>query len=481
MPKTFHDLQIQLKEATEDLNATKIESIIVDVVNTGVTRISDSKIGDGTVAGAIEVGRNIASYLGCGPSGGRCKASLATAGQFTPLWTKLYGPASGAATTPKTDIIVAGKRISVKKGAARLMSGSPAEAVATFYAATQDPAVRKHLDILEDKTMAAIGRAFERQKRKFKGSDQTIGGFRIKGEVGSLLKTGSNSILNWVDEFQTELTGLFDEAFSNNPSLKVSFVKEAMSGMHKFGKDSLACAEWVLATTGIGQDPVLHQIDNSYVTKIAGKCNISSTFKTNSVKSKTAEANLRKATTVMSVGIDSSEDSKKIANELLRLAKGSGILNKEIKDLNKRGDTKKVNFLMGKKADDARELLRSYDAVTIGRVVANLSKSSPRLAKWIRDGQKGLLPENTTPRRLNAITEHMIGSYNQGLITEQELQEGMLDWFYSTMNSLKNNKSFAGSLGLRRTESMGLDVKALANTYGIGVAIIFNNSKIDFS
>ena len=57
---------------------------------------------------------------------GRAKSSL------TGEWKK-YGATD---TTPKTDILIGNKRLSLKIGMAQLMSGGKSESLATFYAAT---------------------------------------------------------------------------------------------------------------------------------------------------------------------------------------------------------------------------------------------------------------------------------------------------------------------------------------------------------
>ena len=56
---------------------------------------------------------------------GRAKSSL------TKFWSS-YGATD---TTPKTDILIGNKRLSLKIGMAQLMSGGPAESKATFFAA----------------------------------------------------------------------------------------------------------------------------------------------------------------------------------------------------------------------------------------------------------------------------------------------------------------------------------------------------------
>ena len=57
----------------------------------------------------------------------------------TSEWNTYFGPggAKGSTLTPKTDLLVGNKRISLKTGDAQLMSGGPPEARATFYSAAK--------------------------------------------------------------------------------------------------------------------------------------------------------------------------------------------------------------------------------------------------------------------------------------------------------------------------------------------------------
>ena len=76
---------------------------------------------------------------------GRAKSGL------TSFW-KSHGATD---TTPKTDILIGDKRLSLKIGAAQLMSGGKAESTATFYAAmeksqiTESTQVQNVMNILE--------------------------------------------------------------------------------------------------------------------------------------------------------------------------------------------------------------------------------------------------------------------------------------------------------------------------------------------
>ena len=168
MPKTFHDLHAQLiREASSnedgDSDATVLEGIIVDVINTGKTEKKDKKVGVpnhpiaglGTVAGAIAVGKDVVSRLRA--KDWKCNsASLAQHETVSKNWQIAYGETT-ANTTPNTDILVDGKQVSIKKGPGQLMSGTVGkETRATFWAAIGDTALKGDGDILTHETTVAI-------------------------------------------------------------------------------------------------------------------------------------------------------------------------------------------------------------------------------------------------------------------------------------------------------------------------------------
>ena len=81
-----------------------------------------------------KVGERIAKKLKLKGLGGKMPKNIY---QASAQWNKYFAPgkAKGSTLTPKTDIIVGKKRISVKTGDAVLMSGEAKEATATFYTA----------------------------------------------------------------------------------------------------------------------------------------------------------------------------------------------------------------------------------------------------------------------------------------------------------------------------------------------------------
>ena len=506
MPKTFHDLHAQLiREASSnedgDSDATVLEGIIVDVINTGTTKRKDSKVADGTVAGAVVVGKEVVSRLRA--KGWSCtSASLAPHGTVSKNWQIAYGD-TAANTTPKTDIIVDGKQVSIKKGPGQLMSGTLKETKATFWAAIGDAALKGDGDILTNKTTVAIEKCIVKMQRKLPPkitidgkvidnplADQSMAKFKGKGTVTDLQKKGTDHVFNYIDELQLDLTELFDKAFERNPELKVAFVKEAMTGERKFVPGSKAIAKYLLSTSKTGTEAVTHAITSQFIKSVASRSEVACRFKTGSIKNKMAKPGARVYDTSLSINVDTSETALPIVKQLLSKQKQSKDVYNKLKKLNKTplriADIDWCKTQLKLKAQDARNLIYPQntedrlDPLTIKKVIELLGKTSPRLAKWVESGGAGNLPESFTPTNLNTLTESMVELYEQELITEQELVEGMIDWLGALKNTLTNNATVAMAFGLRRTENMGSDLKNIADKFGIEVDVVVGKNEIDW-
>ena len=513
MPKTFHDLHAQLiREASSneegESDATMLEGIIVDVINRGTTEISDSKVADGTVAGAIAVGKEVIYRLRA--KDWKCNsASRAQRGTISKNWQIAYGDAD-ANTTPKTDILVDGKQVSVKKGPGQLMSGTVAETKATFWAALGDTALKGDGDILTHKTTVAIDKCLAKMQEVLPAqwkdtksgkvvvnprAGQSIAKFKGKGTVAQLqAKPDKDLVFNYIDELQAQLTELFDEAFERNPELKVAFVKEAMTGEHKFVPGSPAIAKYLLSTSKTGTEAVAHTITYQYIKALAPKCEVAFSFKTGSIKNKTAVLGARNYVSVLRVNANTSQTALPIVKGLLSKQKQSKDVYNKLKKLqdklNKTPlEIEKItwcNKQLQFKARDAKNLIYPQnpedrlDPLTIKKVIELLGKTSPRLAKWVESGGAGNLPENFASTNLNTLTESMVELYEQELITEQELVEGMIDWLGAISNTLTNNATVAMAFGLRRTENMGSNLKNIADKFGIEVNVVVGKNDIDW-
>ena len=194
-------------------------------------------------------------------------------------WNKYFAPgkARGSTLTPKTDIIIGKKKVSVKTGDAVLMSGEAKEAKATFYTAmdntgTVSDAVKKlrnHIDNLLPST------------------DMTKYG--IKGSKTDLQKAGKFAeveILKKADEAHHAFKKDMRAVFANSPDFSREFTFEAMTGKVKFGGND-GTADHFLVTDYEGLKPTIHKVTSSsdaYVGKIMKYVNPDVTFKSTSKK-----------------------------------------------------------------------------------------------------------------------------------------------------------------------------------------------------
>ena len=170
--------------------------------------------------------------------------------------------------TPKTDILVGSRRFSLKIGKAQLMSGSKAEALATFASAMEvidlssDPNVQQIYDMIEN----------------FSGSRIT------HGKVAKVLAAGEDKVLAEFDSLHQKAKVKLREVINSNDAFAMEFAREAMSGIRKFGAEAEATAEFMLVSSKDGNKVSIHSIyDDAYVLKIAKRMKMDCSFKTGSV------------------------------------------------------------------------------------------------------------------------------------------------------------------------------------------------------
>lgn len=194
---------------------------------------------------------------------GRAKSGL------TPFW-KSHGATD---TTPKTDILIGDMRISLKIGMAQLMSGGKSESTATFYAAvndssatiSKDPQYEITKNILEDFVTTSLA----------------------PGQLRPIIKSGENELVNKGEKAHKEAMSEMGKLFENNRDFKIAFAREAMSGYQKYGRTSLAAAEWMLVANHDGSGVQVHSVeDDGYCARIADKMKLQARFKTSSRKLK---------------------------------------------------------------------------------------------------------------------------------------------------------------------------------------------------
>lgn len=253
-------------------------------------KVFDSIMQDGEIQ---QAGRKIASYVQnyFGLSGkenaeqyGRAKTSL----------TKFWSSFGAKDTTPKTDILIGDKRLSLKMGTAQLMSGGKAESTATFQAALQkvpeiegSPQVQRVQAILEQFVTASLA----------------------PGQLRGIIKSGENEIVNAAEaahkQCMTELNKLFEE--SNE--FKIEFAREAMSGFAKYGDKSMAAAEFMLVATPRGDAQIHSVMDDAYCSNVANKINPRVRFKTSSRKVKGKKTGEYNYWSVVSLIVNAVEES----------------------------------------------------------------------------------------------------------------------------------------------------------------------------
>ena len=164
----------------------------------------------------------------------------------TPFWSKYGAGAKAASRTPKTDLYIGKYNISLKMGAAQLMSGFKEESFATFYAALEEtdglantPEVKDCISLIEK---------FSR-------------GITI-GTTASVIKNKTDDAVVDANRVHKELMNKLGVMFEKNSKFKFEFVKEAMSGYKKFGKGSRAAAEYFLVGGKGGKSVSFHSIDD---------------------------------------------------------------------------------------------------------------------------------------------------------------------------------------------------------------------------
>lgn len=182
----------------------------------------------------------------------------------------------GGNTTPKTDIKIGGKKISLKKGASQLMSGGPKESMSTFNTAAKASGL--------DKAMTDLATECQEGIKKLLGS--TLG--TQKGGKDAQVKAGvfdDDEVLSKADKFNQELKVKFANLFEQNPNFKREFVYEAMTGKVKFN-DNEGTADHFMVVDFNGTAN-FHKVDSSkapYVTKILKDVNPDVKFKSTSQK-----------------------------------------------------------------------------------------------------------------------------------------------------------------------------------------------------
>lgn len=177
-------------------------------------------------------------------------------GTLNPNWM-------GSDTTPKADMIVGKKGISLKKkGGSQLMSSKREETLSTFYAA---------LDFMNSESSEAtrLANRLSKVMKEFAVPQKlgTIGDFTMKAKKDYSKTRGAERKL--ADDYLkktnmfSKLTTEIREFFEDNPIFHKFFVYEAATGAYKFQPDPAAAADYIVAFDESGSTSI-HQISNGY-------------------------------------------------------------------------------------------------------------------------------------------------------------------------------------------------------------------------
>ncbi len=204
----------------------------------------------------------------------------------------------GSNKTPKTDIIIAKNKISLKKGASQIMSGGPDESLSTFHTALEaiggTGKFSKDLLRLASEVETGIMRLMPSHVGTQKGGAdiQKKGGTVYKNtkmKTGPIanVKAGSfdkDTVLKEGDALNLKLKKQFADLFAGNLEFKKEFVFEAMTGKVKFGgNEGTADSFLVVDYDGSAEYNVVKNSKAPYVTKILSKVNPDVKFKSTAV------------------------------------------------------------------------------------------------------------------------------------------------------------------------------------------------------
>ena len=254
---------------------------------------------------ALEAGEKIAAYVAkhFGNGGakaeqyGRAKASL------TSFW-KSHGAGD---ITPKTDILIGNKRLSLKIGMAQLMSGGRSESMATFYAA-----LNATPELRNDPQFLKVNEVFE----------SFVTSTLAPSQLRPLIKSGENEIVNSAEFAHKDCMRELGLLFQKSREFKIAFAREAMSGYQKFGAKSPAAAEFMLVATHDGSRVAIHSIDDDgYCEQIADSMKLQARFKTSSRKLKGVKTGEYNFWSVVSLIVDAM-GSEKLTEGVLDVVKG---------------------------------------------------------------------------------------------------------------------------------------------------------------
>jgi len=268
--------------------AKEMEYVLVDAAggDSGKTKYTNLKK---AIKGKdpLELGKEILTKVDLLGKGGITRMSVSA--DVSDKWF-------GTNKTPKTDIWIAGNKISLKKGASQIMSGGPDESLSTFHAALEAIGGNFDKDLL--RLASDVETGIMRLMPSHVGTQK--GGADIQKKGGTVfkntkMKTGpiadveagsfdKDTFLKEGDTLNLKLKKQFADLFAGNQEFKKEFVFEAMTGKVKFDGNE-GTADWFLVVDFDGSAEY-HEVKNSkapYVTKILSKVKPDVKFKSTAV------------------------------------------------------------------------------------------------------------------------------------------------------------------------------------------------------
>jgi hypothetical protein len=192
---------------------------------------------------------------------GRAKSTL----------TKFWKSHGATDITPKTDILIGDKRISLKIGVAQLMSGGKNESMATFYAAVEKTKLAKSQQL--DKVVGIF--------------EDFVTATLAPTQLRPLIKSKSNDTVNKGELAHKQIMNELGTLFEQNEQFKIEFAREAMSGFAKYGENANAAAEFMVVSDHAGSATKITSVyDDAYCKKIADAMKLQARFKSSSRKLK---------------------------------------------------------------------------------------------------------------------------------------------------------------------------------------------------
>ena len=187
---------------------------------------------------------------------GNAKHMGSAKGKLSSSWKK-YG---GTSSVPKTDIIIEGRKISLKKsGPSQLMSGMVGEARATFYSVAE----KQGIDI------STIANKIEDYFNTMIKKGTSPVGVRATKKTGGKAK----GLILDAEKHHKIFTAFLKGLLEKDSSLRNALIQEAMSGDIKFGRGE-AAAEYLLVYDPKGKNQWHSTHDENYINSVASKTKV---------------------------------------------------------------------------------------------------------------------------------------------------------------------------------------------------------------